>query len=111
MKLVHFLMKLHNETVTIELKNGTIVSGTIVGVDASMNTHLKKVKLKPKGRMPENLDSFTIRGNTIRFYILPDNLQLDNLLVDDTQIHKIKPEAELAVRGSGSRSRGRGRGR
>ena len=32
MKLVRFLMKLTNETVTIEMKNGSVVTGTIVGV-------------------------------------------------------------------------------
>jgi hypothetical protein len=45
MKLVKFLQKLNREIVTIELKNGTVVSGTVVGVDATMNAHLKKVKV------------------------------------------------------------------
>ena len=43
-------MKLANETVTVELKNGSVVHGTITGVDISMNTHLKNVKLVPKVR-------------------------------------------------------------
>ena len=45
MKLVKFLMKLGGETVTIELKNGSVVNGTITSVDMAMNTHLKSVKL------------------------------------------------------------------
>jgi small nuclear ribonucleoprotein (snRNP)-like protein len=43
MKLVQFLQKLHRENVTLELKNGTVIQGTVVGVDATMNCHLKKV--------------------------------------------------------------------
>jgi hypothetical protein len=31
MRLVRFLQKLSNETVTVELKNGTVIAGTITG--------------------------------------------------------------------------------
>ena len=44
-------MKLTNETVTIELKNGTVVHGTVGGVDMSMNTHMKHVKVELKGKV------------------------------------------------------------
>jgi small nuclear ribonucleoprotein D1 len=51
MKLVKFLMKLKNETVTVELKNGTIVVGSINGVDIRMNTFLENVRLTVKGML------------------------------------------------------------
>lgn len=78
-----------------------------------MNTHLKSVKLIPKGKNPVTLDALSVRGNNIRcaggregclhvcageahcrmglkcsvgrscrYYILPDSLNLDTLLVD-----------------------------
>jgi small nuclear ribonucleoprotein D1 len=84
MKLVRFLMKLTNETVTIELKNGSVVTGTITGVDVSMNTHLKTVRLTVKGNDPVTLDHLTIRGNNIRYFFLPESVPIDTLLVDDT---------------------------
>jgi small nuclear ribonucleoprotein D1 len=37
--------------VTVELKNGTVIHGTVNGVDMSMNTHLKKVKVTVKGKV------------------------------------------------------------
>ena len=52
MKLVRFLMKLKNETVTIELKNGTIVVGSVNGVDIKMNTFLLNVRMTIKGKCP-----------------------------------------------------------
>eukprot|EP00878_Enallax_costatus_P006503 GHUV01006818.1.p1 GENE.GHUV01006818.1~~GHUV01006818.1.p1 ORF type:complete len:120 (+),score=25.39 GHUV01006818.1:916-1275(+) len=116
-KLVRFLMKLSNETVQIELKNGTTLQGTITGVDVAMNTHLKNVKLMPRGRSPISVDQMSVRGSTIRYYILPDSLNLDTLLVDIDQPKQrpLKPPrvvgAGRAVRGRGRGGRGRGRGR
>lgn len=48
-----------------------------------MNTHLKKVKMQIKGKNPVALEHYTIRGNNLRYFILPDSLPLDTLLVDD----------------------------
>ena len=104
MKLVRFLMKLKNETVTIEMKNGTVVVGTIIGtfpmpfqiplphiffdyfpknkkliitgVDSRMNSHLKTVKMTTKGKNPVSLEHLTIRGNNIRYFLLPESLPL-----------------------------------
>lgn len=106
-------MKLKGETVTIELKNGTVVRGSITGVDISMNTHLKTVKMTLKNKNPVNLETLSIRGNNIRYYILPDSLNLNTLLIDDTPRPK-KKEDKPDSRGppkSGGRGAPRGGGR
>lgn len=87
-------MKLNNETVSVEMKNGTVVHGTITGVDMSMNTHLKNVKMTVKNRDPVSLDTLSIRGNTIRCVILPDSLPLDTLLIDDSPKSKKKTDGK-----------------
>lgn len=134
-------MKCANETVTIELKNGTfptpppfcpatpfsprwdgtnkatprvgtVVHGTITSVSPQMNTSLRNVKMTPRGQELVQLDAMNIRGSTIRYYILPDSLPLDTLLIDDAPKPKNKARKEVADRG-GPRGRGgmRGRGR
>lgn len=111
-------MKLNNETVTIELKNGSVIHGTITGVDMQMNTHLKTVKMTTRNRDPTTLDSLSIRGNTIRYFILPDALPLDTLLVDDAPKPKGRKKEDTRGRGGrggrgperGGRGRGGGRG-
>ena len=56
---------------------------TFPGVDMSMNTHLKTVKMTIKNKDPVQLDSLSIRGNNIRYYILPESLPIDTLLVEE----------------------------
>lgn len=77
-----------------------------------MNTSLRAVKMTPKGRDPIPLDTINIRGSTIRYYILPDSLPLDTLLIDDAPKPKNKARKEQADKGRvGGRGGGRGRGR
>ena len=91
MKLVKFLMKLAGETVTIELKNGSVVVGTITSVDMSMNTHLKAVKLSQKGKESQTMDHLTIRGANIRYFLLPESLPLEtHLAAEDKSKNKNK---------------------
>ena len=70
------------------------VSGCALGVDISMNTHLKTVKLTLKGKNPVTLDHLSVRGNNIRYYILPDSLNLETLLVEETP--RVKPKKPTA---------------
>ena len=58
----------------------------------AMNTHLKTVKMTVKNRDPVSLDSLCVRGNNIRYFILPENLPLDTLLIDDTPKSKSKKD-------------------
>jgi small nuclear ribonucleoprotein (snRNP)-like protein len=108
-------MKLSHETVVIELKNGTQVTGTIIGVDVAMNMHLRSVKMTIKGREQMSLDTLSIRGesililcvfvtafsgNNIRYIMLPDSLPLDTLLIDDEPRKKPSGRGRFAGRGS-----------
>eukprot|EP00922_Rhytidocystis_sp_ex-Travisia-forbesii_P046309 GHVS01069035.1.p1 GENE.GHVS01069035.1~~GHVS01069035.1.p1 ORF type:complete len:100 (+),score=20.88 GHVS01069035.1:156-455(+) len=76
-----------------------------------MNTHLKNVKLTVKHKNCIQLDHLTIRGNNIRYFLLPDSLPLDTLLIDDTpKVKQAQDGGGAAGRGM-ARGRGRGRGR
>ena len=79
---------------------GARARAVVAGVDVYMNTHLKTVKMTVRGRDPVNVDALSIRGNNIRYYILPDSLPLDALLVDDRPKSKTKKDTTGAGPGA-----------
>eukprot|EP00565_Helicotheca_tamesis_P000101 CAMPEP_0185735244 /NCGR_PEP_ID=MMETSP1171-20130828/24692_1 /TAXON_ID=374046 /ORGANISM="Helicotheca tamensis, Strain CCMP826" /LENGTH=89 /DNA_ID=CAMNT_0028405467 /DNA_START=164 /DNA_END=433 /DNA_ORIENTATION=- len=77
-----------------------------------MNAHLRKAKVTVKGKNPVSYATLSVRGSTIRAWLLPDSLNLDALLVDDTPKNVQKPGAVgPGGPGGGGMGRGRGRGR
>jgi small nuclear ribonucleoprotein D1 len=52
------------------------------------------VKLTLKGKNPVTIDHLSVRGNNIRYYILPDSLNLETLLVEETP--RVKPKKPTA---------------
>lgn len=67
-----------------------------------MNTHLKAVKLTVKGREAVALDHLTIRGNNIRYFLLPESLPLETLLVDDAPKVRNKKQARAGAERGGA---------
>lgn len=67
------------------------------GVDMSMNTHLKSVKMTIKGKEPIPMDTLSVRGSNIRLIILPESLPLDTLLIDDApKIRKRREQGNVS---------------
>ena len=77
-QLTRFLMKLSNELVAIDMKDGSSVTGTVIGADTLMNISLKEARIQQKNGEPFELNQLTVRGNTIRYIQLPDSLNIDN---------------------------------
>jgi hypothetical protein len=61
-----------------------------------------------RGKNPVSYATLSLRGSTMRSWILPESLNLDALLVDDAPT-KTKTVVDAAGAGRG-RGRGRGRG-
>nr|UXY87604.1 small nuclear ribonucleoprotein D1 [Cryptomonas curvata] len=80
MNLTTFLSRIINESITVELKNGSILHGILLKSDNFMNLYLKKVKKNDVLKSNLNLENISIRGNMIRYIILPIWVNFDSIL-------------------------------
>ncbi|ESL06298.1 small nuclear ribonucleoprotein [Trypanosoma rangeli SC58] len=89
--LISFLQQLRGTLVEIELLDSSIVSGEITFVEPSMNTHMRHVKITAKGKNPAQAETYMLRGNTIRYVILPEAMNTDDVLKKASAAqHKVK---------------------
>lgn len=90
MQLIKFLYKLIGERLTIELKDGSSVEGTLVNITSNMNVTMQQINwLKPKMGQTIKLDNLNLRGNVIRQIILPDTINIDNLLNEVNHLRSV----------------------
>lgn len=64
-----------------------------------------------RGKNPVSYATLSVRGSTMRSWLLPESLNLDALLVDDSPKKAVVPKPASAPGPSRGRGRGRGRGR
>ncbi|KAH9600564.1 LSM domain [Trypanosoma melophagium] len=78
--LVGFLQQLRGTAVEVELMNASVVSGEVVFVEPNMNTHLRHAKITARGANPVMADTYMVRGSSIRYVILPEALNTEEVL-------------------------------
>jgi small nuclear ribonucleoprotein D1 len=79
MKLLVLFKKMINEIITIELKNGVMVSGVIVKIDSKMNIYLKNARKILDKRNFNIFENICIRGSKIRLIVLSKCFNFDLL--------------------------------
>ncbi|KAK2463093.1 hypothetical protein APHAL10511_004748 [Amanita phalloides] len=103
-----------NRPMLVELKNGETLNGHLVNCDNYMNITLREVyQTNPEGDRFWKLKECYIRGSTIKYLRVPDNL-LDAVKEEQNRAREAGRSARGGhVTGKGARgtaARGRGRG-
>ncbi|KAL3229769.1 spliceosomal snRNP assembly [Nakaseomyces bracarensis] len=121
LKLTNFLRKLHNQHITLELKNGSTLHGTLITVSGRRNISLGDVTLlryhngayipytgatPPPTTSTSHLKVVNVKESTVRQVILPDSVDLDALLVGENELNGLKRLGVLSDLG-GNRKRRR----
>uniref|UniRef100_A0A061QZT7 Sm domain-containing protein n=1 Tax=Tetraselmis sp. GSL018 TaxID=582737 RepID=A0A061QZT7_9CHLO len=78
--LVSVLVAFQEVVVVVELRNETLVKGTLDEADQFMNVHMSNVTLTPFQGPKRKLDNIFIKGRNIRMVHLPHKINCEEQL-------------------------------
>lgn len=85
--LATFLRHFIGITLSVELKNGKIIRGNLTASDGEMNIMLEDVESLGLG-LPLDVNTFYIRGSTVRFVHFPNDLPLANVVKNSLTLER-----------------------
>ncbi|KAG8534528.1 hypothetical protein GDO81_019217 [Engystomops pustulosus] len=96
--LIILLQGLHGLVSTVDLRNESSVTGTIINVDAFMNIRLKKVTYTDRHGQDAKLEDLFVTGRNVRYVHIPEEVNILHTI--EEQLKKIQ-----SVRGFGGKGR------
>lgn len=103
---IKLLYEAEGMKITVELKNGEIYRGLLLGAEDTMNVSLSEVLRTAKNGQISKLSNVYLRGKSIRFIALPDLLKSAPIF-QKVQVQKRKMEDADAQRQGGVKKRKR----
>jgi small nuclear ribonucleoprotein (snRNP)-like protein len=101
---IKLLYEAEGMKITVEMKNGEIYRGLLLGAEDTMNVSLSDVLRTARNGHISKLPNVYLRGSSIRFIALPDLLKSAPIF-QKVQTQKRKLEESIAQRQGGTKKR------
>jgi len=103
---IKLLFEAEGMKITVEMKNGEIYRGLLLGAEDTMNVSLSEVLRTARNGQISKLPNVYLRGKSIRFIALPDLLKSAPIF-QKVATQKRKMEEAAAQRAGGAKKRKR----
>ena len=101
---IKLLYEAEGMKISVELKNGEIYRGLLLGAEDTMNVSLSEVLRTARNGKVSKLPNVYLRGSSIRFIALPDLLKSAPIF-QKVQSQKRKLEESIAQKSGGTKKR------
>ena len=103
---IKLLFEAEGMKITVEMKNGEIYRGLLLGAEETMNVSLSEVLRTARNGQISKLPNVYLRGSSVRFIALPDLLKSAPIFQKVTT-QKRKLEEAISQRQGGAKKRKR----